>query len=649
MTQLSPWLEGIAGEELPKIIESDAPLIRVIAGPGSGKTLAIERRIRRLIEGTKVPPARIFVGAFNREIARQLAESIASTDSDVEVSTIHSLAYRLLRENPVARQGRSLRILLGYELEPLLYDVGQMLDDGLTRSVRASRLRDLEASFARRLNLEETAFQGEVDRWLRDHDGMLIDEFVPFAARGLENGDIAPNLFDQVIIDEYQDLTSCEQFLIELIWSRCGSLAVFGDDDQSIYSFRHNHPAGITGFGEHWDDMEVEDHTLPANRRSGADIVDVANRLIAASGASKPPMESQYPKEATLAYVHWPTLEDEISGLAEYLQREGAGEYLVLVPLRVIGYRLRESIGDEAATSFHEEVLDSDLARERFALGSVLANHSDRVALRSWLGLQKSRPGHAQQWNAIAYSSIREAACSAAFVDSIEFCKKIGGGDLQVSGRGRSDVVARANTLVLAADSAPACLEELVDWLFDPTLSDEVEDGEERTRARRNLEELQLAAHQAASTPGVEGIEDVIGSLRYRIATRIPLDERTPPRVRIATLHSAKGLQADHVIVAGLADQIIPGPVGDSSEREERRRLLYVAVTRPREELVLSRPRRMKYSDAQHNRVRIDQVRYQSGERWVILGASSFIPLDFPQHAQPGTTWLQSHREAGDC
>ena len=255
--QPKPWLEGINGEELPKLIESKAPVIRVIAGPGSGKTLAIERRVRWLVEGMSVDPARIFVGAFNREIARQLAVSVARAAGDVEVSTLHSLAYRLLRENPIARQGRSIRILLDYETEPMLYDVGEALKDTGSQSRRSSRLRELEAAHARRLDLQETAFKGELDRWLRQHGGMLLDEFVPYATRALENGDITASLFDHVFIDEYQDLTDCEQRLIELIWSGDGSLAVFGDDDQSIYSFRFNNPEGITGFGERWRELGI--------------------------------------------------------------------------------------------------------------------------------------------------------------------------------------------------------------------------------------------------------------------------------------------------------------------------------------------------------------------------------------------------------
>ena len=339
MPHQRPWLDGIAGGDLAKLIESDAPVIRVIAGPGSGKTLAIERRIRCLIEGRNVAPGRIFVGAFNREIARQLSVSVAHAEADIEVSTLHSLAYRLLSENPVARQGRTLRILLSYETEPMLYDVGQALNDSRSQTARASQLRELEATYARRLDLEETAFQGEVDRWLRQHGAMLMDEFVPFA----------------------------------------------------------------------------------------------------------------------------------------------------------------------------------------------------------------------------------------------------------------------------------------------------------------NLEELRKAAQQVASIAGVEGLSGVVRSLRYRIATRMHLDDPTPPRVRITTLHAAKGLQSDRVVVAGLTDQIIPGPVSDPADREERRRLLYVAVTRARQELILSRSRRMRYADAQHNRVRIDDVRRLSGERWVMMGASSFIPQDFPAPTRNGPDWLRAY------
>ena len=94
-------------------------------------------------------------------------------------------------------------------------------------------------------------------------------------------------------------------------------------------------------------------------------------------------------------------------------------------------------------------------------------------------------------------------------------------------------------------------------------------------------------------------LQAVVEELRYKIATRLSLAHETEePRVRIMTLHSAKGLEGETVVVAGLADQIIPGRSVDPEDRAEKRRLLYVAVTRARSDLLISWPQRMSYDDA---------------------------------------------------
>ena len=68
-----PWLEGIEGEFLPPLILSDSPVIRVVAGPGSGKTTGLKRRVQRLIQGDEVSAAKIFIGTFTRAITKELA------------------------------------------------------------------------------------------------------------------------------------------------------------------------------------------------------------------------------------------------------------------------------------------------------------------------------------------------------------------------------------------------------------------------------------------------------------------------------------------------------------------------------------------------------------------------------------------------
>ena len=221
--EVPSWLEGIDGESLPKLILSDAPVIRVVAGPGSGKTLGLRRRVQRLIELNEVDPSRIFVGTFTRAITTELARSLDQhVVEGISVRTLHSLAYQLLHSNPAALLGRSLRLMLNFETRPMLYDVGNALPEPSNDSQRRSLLRQLQANYAHKRDQTEAAFAGELERWLIEHRGILIDEIVPLATRGLESSDIGSGQFDHVLIDEYQDLTASEQALVEQIWSHAG-------------------------------------------------------------------------------------------------------------------------------------------------------------------------------------------------------------------------------------------------------------------------------------------------------------------------------------------------------------------------------------------------------------------------------------------
>ena len=240
-----PWLVGIEGHVAHELIESDAQVIRVVAGPGSGKTTCLKCRIQRLIQRDGIDPKKIFVGTFTRMIAGELKEALGS---DIEVSTLHSLAYKLLREYPAARHGMRLRFLLKFEEDALLYDVEEAAAAIGNIYRRREALRLLQASRANRTEYENAAFAGAIRSWLQRHRAMLIGEVVYLCVVGLESEDIPSGMFQHVVIDEYQDLTAVEQELVRLIWSGSGTLTVLGDDDQSIYSFRFSHPEGISDF-----------------------------------------------------------------------------------------------------------------------------------------------------------------------------------------------------------------------------------------------------------------------------------------------------------------------------------------------------------------------------------------------------------------
>jgi superfamily I DNA/RNA helicase len=622
---------GIAGEQLIQLIESDAPVIAVVAGPGSGKTTGIKRRVQRLVEGDGLEPERIFVGTFTRAIAHDLQGALGE---QLRVSTLHSLALRLLRENPAALGGRRLRFLLKFEEDTMLYDIGQEMPEAGDQADRRRLLQRTQSSRAAQTALPNARFAGLVDNWLRRHGGMLIGDVVPVALEGLAAGDIAA-VYDHVIIDEYQDLTAAEQELVERIWTREGSLVVLGDDDQSIYAFRFNHPGGITEFAGRWraEGVDVLEIPLPENRRSGSSIVELANLMMAAAGSAKDPMVSHRDAVGQAVPVYWRTLEEEIAGLAQYMRDQADRRFLVLVPRRFIGHRLAEQVGPDARTAFHQEALEYQLVQERFALGLLLADPDDRVALRAWLGFHSDRAEHEQARNAPAYASIRDVAATGT-----QLVDQVAAEEVVSTGRGRTHILARCQRLIAARAEAPAGLIDQIDFLFSPDLADALEDEEKRRWAADDLRELRAAALELVGEEGAT-LSSVLGRLAYRIATRAPpSDAEDEPRVSIMTLHSAKGLEADAIVLAGLADQIIPG-LSQGDERAEQRRLLYVAITRARDELILSWARSVLYADAMRNQIRRDQALTIGGERRVVLSRTTLFPAGLPD-PMLGSDWL---------
>lgn len=631
----APWLEGIEGEEARELIESNSPVIRVVAGPGSGKTTCLKRRTRRLVEGDRINPTTMFVGTFTRAIASELKEALGR---NVRVSTLHSLAYELLRKNPAALRGMRLRFLLNFEQDALLYDIEQAARSIGNIYARREELRLLQASRSQRAVYANAAFAGAVTRWLQQHRSMLIGEVVFLCVLGLESEDIPSGVFDHVVIDEYQDLTAAEQELVGLVWSRKGSLTVMGDNDQSIYGFRFNHPKGISDFHKAWPEYECIDLTFSKNRRCGSQILRVANLMMAEAGSTKPRMLPQSGRRGRLTLVQWDTLDDEIQGLASYIGSHSDESFLVLVPRRFIGYRIAESVGEDARTAFTEEILEHPIAQEAFTAASLLADSEDWVATRVWLGFHGTEPKQAVRRNAMAYSSLLPD------VGGHELIRRIASGDINVSRAGQNHVKKRAQKAITLIEQG-LDPREVIDLIFCPASAELETDPEKQRWLDNDLRELRDAARTLFAAQDTPNLGKILNSMRYKIATRAPLtSDREEPRVRIMTLHSAKGLEADNVIVAGVADQLMPGRENKSKVVAEQRRLLYVAVTRAKDSLIVSWPRHVRFDDLMKNMGRTtDGIVTINGVRWARTSRSSLLPQGLTG-VIAGNEWLSANQ-----
>ena len=612
------WLHGIEGIAARRLIEAQDRLVCVIAGPGTGKTTCLKRRTQRMLEGDKLQANKLHVGTFTRATAAELRTTLGPS---VSASTLHAHAYSLLSQHPPARQGRPMRFLLSFEQDVLLYDIKPNTRDLADIHDLRRALRLMQAADAHRSTYDDDRFRAAVDRWLHRYQAMLVGEVISLCVSGLENDDIPAGQFDHVVIDEYQDLTPAEQELVSLIWSESGSMTVMGDPNQAIYGFRYNDPQGLRRFGDRWHPEPVADVELIDNRRSGRTIVDAANLVMNEAATGTAPMRATRSDAGTVHVVQWPKLADEIRGLASYIAKRPDESFLVLVPRRFIGHRLAQEIGPDAHTAFSEEVLQRPRAQEAFTALAMISDSDDWVAARVWLGFRGSASENAAARNAPAVATL------PTNVGGHELIRRIASNALQIRGNGSKNVrqQAKRGVELIGQLGAP---HELVDLLFAQPLRDPNDTDEQHQWLMNDFEALRLAAHDCLRAGSSPDLRDVVAELRYRIATRSALIEREtePKRVEIMTLHSAKGLEAPNVIIAGAADQIIPGSAENEEEREEQRRLLYVALTRARDSVVVSWSRAMPMSDAGPNFVRNDKIRTIDGEACAVLSRSTLIP-----------------------
>ncbi|MGI8839402.1 MAG: UvrD-helicase domain-containing protein [Caulobacteraceae bacterium] len=270
-----------------RIAADNSRFIRVLAGPGTGKSFALKRRVARLLEGG-VAPARILPVTFTKVAAEDLQRELINMGvpgcDRIRGCTLHSLGMRVLSlQNVLTVTGRVARPLNRFEMEPLLYDLPSSFGN---KRERGKRIRAYESAWARLQHEQpgfaqapaDALFQNVLVAWLRFHEGMLIGEIIPELYRYLRNNPAAPerSFYEHVLVDEYQDLNKAEQAVIDLL-STSGALCIVGDDDQSIYSFKYAHPEGIRAFPDTHPDCG--DHSLLACYRCPTSIVAIANAL----------------------------------------------------------------------------------------------------------------------------------------------------------------------------------------------------------------------------------------------------------------------------------------------------------------------------------------------------------------------------------
>jgi superfamily I DNA/RNA helicase len=586
------WNNGLEGTAL-RIASSDATPLRVTAGPGTGKTFTLMRRVARLLE-EGVEPERILVISFTRTASRDLTNEISRLDVDgvkkVASGTLHSHCYKTLMKGSVlALTKRVARTLLPFELRHLEED----LKIPISRPIAACRRMRwaFEADWARLQHEEpgwpldpaDKVFHRDLLDWLVFHQAMLIGELPTLLLTYFRQNPVAVDgrEFDHVLVDEYQDLNRADQVLIDLI-AESGTLTVVGDEDQSIYGrLRYAQPEGIRDFALHHEHTVSE--SLEVCRRCPAQVVMMANSLISENRGREPrELVPHAPsKDGFVRIVQWPSMEQEAEGLAKFV-RQYLGrndkmtphDVLILTPRRQHGLMLKMALTKEgvpAVSHFFEQSLEHAFAQEQYTLLNLVVNPDDHVSLRCWMGF-----GHGAM-GTNPYSQLRKY-CQEQSISPTLFLQQLAAEQVKIKRSGW--LQKRWSALKIARAGVEDLVgQELVDKLFP--------EGQVATSELRQIGLFLIECSDNDVTP-----KALLDAIHDRILNPEPVE--ADDQVRIMSLYKAKGLTVKLAIIAGASDSWIPSieedVEGDEYRRqmEEERRLFYVVVTRPTDALVIS-------------------------------------------------------------
>lgn len=632
------WYDGLAIDSAAfEIAQSAERRIRVLAGPGAGKSFAMKRRVARLLEDEGVHPDQLLPVTFTRVAAEDLHRELVSLEVEganrLAGRTLHSLAMSILMRGHVLHGvGRTPRPLNEFELQPLLEDLSVGFGN---KTQRKKRLDAYLAAWARlqheapghAVDALDAAFAHDVIGWLRHHEAMLIGEAIPMLHTYLTLNPAAPERqeFTHILVDEYQDLNRAEQQVIELLGGNA-EICIIGDDDQSVYSFKYAHPAGIREWGPH---VGAQDFAIAECRRCPTSVVAMANSLISHNVDRQPRVLGARAENGVgvVRIRQFTNVEAEAEGIVADIQQLIAtgsqpGEIIVLcrkIIARPI-YALLRQQGVPAKSYYAEMPLDTKDAQERFALLKLHLNNEDRVALRWLLGCHHAR------WHSSQYARIFAIVLESGLTP-FQVMSQLAAGFLAIPNTGT--LIARFHEIRAELDTLDAAttLEDFTTAWLPPA---------ERTALLTQV----VAEH----SEGLDTPLQLFESLQMEFTQpEIPLQVA---EVRLMSFYKSKGLSSPFVYMAGCAEGLIPSrPYGEvtpmeiSAKLEEDRRLFFVAMTRVKADpahgklgyLHISYPRTMARADAMHNQVGAPLMRGQIA----YLHASRFLGELGPQAPVP--------------
>jgi DNA helicase-2/ATP-dependent DNA helicase PcrA len=611
-------LAGLNDPQRQAVRHGEGPLL-VIAGAGSGKTRVLTHRIAYLLATGAARPGEILAITFTNKAASEMRERVEKlvgrSARAMWVTTFHSACARMLRAD-AERLGYSRSFTIYDESDSLRMLKRCMAELGIDPKRYPARSIRSQISGAKNKLVDAVAFaqaQGSVfeetaaavyelyEKRMLEANAMDFDDLLVCAVNVLEVSDEARErwrrAFRHVLVDEYQDTNHAQYRLLQLLTAEHGNLMVVGDDDQSVYGFRHADIRNILDFEK--DFPEAEEVKLEQNYRSTQTILSAANAVVERNRERRP--KKLWTEVAGGEPVRLSELTDEheearwVAGEIERLAEEDGvrGEDVAVfyrtnamsrvledtlvrfeLPYQVIG-----------GTKFYERAEVKDAV----AYLSLIVNPADQVSFARIVNSPRRGIGNTSQGRLAAHANttglpIWEVAERVEEVPGLSAAAIKAVSRFQETMEGLRDRTDEAPV----AELLEAVLRE--SGYLDALAAERTIEAEGRAE---NLEELVGMAAEFDANHELEGDGEVspLEEFLQQISLYTQQDELRPEEslITLMTLHNAKGLEYDTVFLTGCEDGAFPHMRAlEEGGEEEERRLCYVGITRARRRLYMT-------------------------------------------------------------
>ncbi|MBL8851301.1 MAG: UvrD-helicase domain-containing protein [Planctomycetaceae bacterium] len=593
----------------------DGPLL-VLAGPGSGKTRVVTRRLARLVE-SGVRPRSLLAITFTNKAADEMQRRVAQLmpGARVWVSTFHRFCARLLREHAAmvglqpnftildaGDQRQALRqILRDEDLDPVAFGA-----EKIGYRISAAKNDLIDADTYRRRYEEQSAdhWQAAVvrvypayQRWLLASNAVDFDDLLLHTAVLLAENDELRSQLDEryryIIVDEYQDTNRAQYQIVSALSQIHRNLCVTGDPDQSIYGWRGARIENILRFEGDYPDARVV--RLEENFRSTQSIVRSADRLIGHNRKRKAKrLVTDNPEGEPVSLLCFRNEGHEAEGLAQRMQQlADAGrdwsDFAVFMRVNALSRQveralMRRRIPHQVAAG--AAFFDRAEVKDLIAYLRLLENPADRAAFSRIVNTPARNLGETSQRRLLRWANEQgltplEAAARAKEVPKLSK---------------RSVAAFRAFAEMMAEFSLAdaGAVAALVTRIINRTGYVRQWEGSPNEKDLERLENVKELVTAASEYDEAAGDERSLSGFLEQTALVNETDSLDTSRgqVTLMTLHAAKGLEYPVVFVLGVEQGLIPHERairdGSAEELEEERRLLFVGMTRAREQLFLT-------------------------------------------------------------